>query len=209
MKVGGFYPSHGEDMEMIVRLHRIMKEKKLPYKIFYFPDPIAWTKAPSNWEALGKQRIRWHMGLLESLFFHKSICLNPTYGLLGFLTYPFWLLAEALEPIMEALGLFVIVLSVLLGVLNFSFLLLFLNILFVFSFLFTVTCLFIEELSFQRYRSSKTLFSLLLCSVLENFGYRQLCLWWKIRSFGRFFKTFSQTRKSSSHIRERIDRCNL
>ncbi len=209
VKAGGFYPSNGEDMEIIMRLHRIMKKKKLPYKIFYLPDPVAWTKAPSKLSDLGKQRTRWHRGLLECLFFHKSMCFNPTYGVTAFLTYPFWLLGEAMEPIMEVFGFAVILLSVFLGILNFSFFLLLVNITLVFTFIFSVTCLFIEELSFQRYPSSKTLCGLLYYSLLENFGYRQLYLWWRIRGFGRFFQTLLQTKKGSAHIKDRIKNCDL
>jgi cellulose synthase/poly-beta-1,6-N-acetylglucosamine synthase-like glycosyltransferase len=208
VKAGGFHPSMGEDMEIIVRLHRIMKKKKLPNKIFYLPDPIAWTTAPSTWADLGKQRTRWHMGLLESLFFHKSMCFNIRYGTLAFVTYPFWLIGEALEPLMEVFGFAVIALSVILGILNVSFFLLLVNITLIFSFLFTVTCIFIEELSFQRFTSSKTIITLVIYSLFENFGYRQIYLWWKIRSFGRFFKTFPKVKKASNCIKKLVENCN-
>src|SRR3990167_2108645 len=45
-KLGGFCESVGEDVEIIMRLHRYMKEIKSPYQISYIPDPVAWTLVP-------------------------------------------------------------------------------------------------------------------------------------------------------------------
>ncbi len=209
IQAGGFIPSSGEDMEMTIRLHRIMKKRKIPYKIFYLPDPIAWTKVPSKWASLAKQRARWHTGLLESLFFHKSICFNPSYGLIAFFSYPFWLAGEALQPIMEIFGLLIILLSIALGVFNIYFFLVFIGMTFVFTFVFTLSCILIESLSFQRYPSSKTVLYLLFYALIENFGYRQLCLWWKIRGFGRFLKTFALVKKQSFFIKKMIRQSGL
>ena len=36
----------GEDMELIVRIHRMMREKKEPYRVVFVPDPVCWTEAP-------------------------------------------------------------------------------------------------------------------------------------------------------------------
>jgi cellulose synthase/poly-beta-1,6-N-acetylglucosamine synthase-like glycosyltransferase len=200
IEVGGFIASSGEDMEIVMRLHRIMRKRKTPYKIFYLPDPIAWTQAPADWKTLGRQRTRWHLGLFESLFFHRAMCGNPLYGRLAFITYPFWLLGEALEPIMELLGFVLILLSLALGILHLPFFLLFLNVTFVFTCLFTLTCLFIEELSFQRWPSSRSILALCLYTLFENFGYRQLCLWWKLRSCYQFCRKFSEIKKTSARI---------
>lgn len=209
ISVGGFYPSHGEDMEMIVRLHRIMKKKKIPYKIFYLPDPVAWTQAPATWSVLGQQRIRWHTGLLESLFFHKSMCFNPTYDRIAFFTFPYWLIGEVLEPIVEVFGIAVVLISFFLGILHVAFFLLLVNITLVFTFIFTITCLLIEELSFRRYPSTKTVFFLALYGILENIGYRQCYLWWKLRACGRFLKNFSQLKKDDACIKARVVQCEL
>ena len=39
---------------------------------------------------LAKQRARWHRGLMQTMWAHKSILLNPNYGLLGLLSYPYF-----------------------------------------------------------------------------------------------------------------------
>jgi cellulose synthase/poly-beta-1,6-N-acetylglucosamine synthase-like glycosyltransferase len=43
----------GEDMELVVRLHRHCREKRVPYRIHFVPDPVAWTACPETLLALG------------------------------------------------------------------------------------------------------------------------------------------------------------
>ncbi len=52
--VGGYVDTVAEDMEVVVRLHRVMKEKNIPYNIKYYPDPTAWTDAPQTFKPLAK-----------------------------------------------------------------------------------------------------------------------------------------------------------
>jgi len=45
IEVGGFSTQTvGEDMELVVRLHRYCKDTDTPYKISFVPDPVAWTE---------------------------------------------------------------------------------------------------------------------------------------------------------------------
>jgi len=86
---GGLASSIAEDMEIVVRLHHIMKNNKKHYRILYLPDPVACTQGPSTLSALARQRTNWHWGLLETLYFHKSMCLNPRYGFFCFFQLSF------------------------------------------------------------------------------------------------------------------------
>jgi cellulose synthase/poly-beta-1,6-N-acetylglucosamine synthase-like glycosyltransferase len=53
----------GEDMELVVRLHRHCREKGIPYRIYFVPDPVAWTECPESLATLSRQRDRWQRGL--------------------------------------------------------------------------------------------------------------------------------------------------
>ena len=65
---GGYrHDTIGEDMELVVRLHRYHRERSIPYRITYVPDPVCWTEAPEDIGTLGRQRSRWQRGLSESL----------------------------------------------------------------------------------------------------------------------------------------------
>lgn len=63
----------GEDMELVVKIHRLIKEKKENKRIEFVPDPVCWTEAPQTLKVLRNQRRRWHQGLIESLWKHKKM----------------------------------------------------------------------------------------------------------------------------------------
>ncbi|MES2035527.1 MAG: glycosyltransferase family 2 protein, partial [Pseudomonadota bacterium] len=44
VEVGGYtHGTVGEDMELVVKLHRLMRDKKQPYRIAFIPEPVCWT----------------------------------------------------------------------------------------------------------------------------------------------------------------------
>jgi cellulose synthase/poly-beta-1,6-N-acetylglucosamine synthase-like glycosyltransferase len=48
-EVGGYATDTvGEDMELIVRIHRHCREQGRPYRIAFVPDPVAWTECPES-----------------------------------------------------------------------------------------------------------------------------------------------------------------
>jgi cellulose synthase/poly-beta-1,6-N-acetylglucosamine synthase-like glycosyltransferase len=76
----------GEDMELIVRLHRLHRQRGTPYRITYVPDPICWTEAPESLKVLRAQRTRWQRGLAESLTMNRKLLLHPRGGAAGWLS---------------------------------------------------------------------------------------------------------------------------
>lgn len=203
-QIGGFANTVAEDVEIVLRIHRIMLERNLPYKIVYLPDPVSWTEGPNTLRALGRQRRRWHLGFLESTWVHLSVYFRPKYGLFGSLIFPFMVWGEALAPIIETAGYFYILSTWLLHSLNFPFFFLFLILSIGFTTFYSILCLLIEELSFNTYRSPRTIFLLLLSCCIENFGYRQLNLVWKLWAFVLFIKKFPAIRKESKRIQQLV-----
>ncbi|MEO7864814.1 MAG: glycosyltransferase family 2 protein, partial [Sphingomicrobium sp.] len=67
LEVGGYsHGTVGEDMELVIKLHRHMRLQKKPYRIEFIPEPVCWTEAPENLTILGRQRARWQRGALET-----------------------------------------------------------------------------------------------------------------------------------------------
>ncbi|HEX8261241.1 MAG TPA: glycosyltransferase family 2 protein [Allosphingosinicella sp.] len=65
--VGGYrHGTVGEDMELVVRLHRRLREQKIAYRIEFIPEPVCWTEVPEDLTILGRQRARWQRGALET-----------------------------------------------------------------------------------------------------------------------------------------------
>jgi cellulose synthase/poly-beta-1,6-N-acetylglucosamine synthase-like glycosyltransferase len=94
-----------EDMEVIVRLHRYVREKRLRRPIVFDPWPVAWTEVPSRLGQVARQRNRWHRGLLESLFLHRSMWFEPGYGAAGLIGMPYQLVFVAFSPVLQLVGL--------------------------------------------------------------------------------------------------------
>lgn len=110
----------GEDMDIIVRLHKAMKDQKRKYKIQFLADPICWTQAPETMKDLRSQRRRWQIGLFDTLISYRRMLFNPKYGKIGMVTLPYYWIFELIGPIVEALGYIFIPLAYLFGLLAFD-----------------------------------------------------------------------------------------
>lgn len=90
IEVGGYKTNTiGEDMEIVVRIHRYMKAHKRKYKIIFCEDAVCWTQGPMSIADIRGQRRRWQIGLLDTLLAHKTMFLNPRYGAVGLLAIPY------------------------------------------------------------------------------------------------------------------------
>jgi cellulose synthase/poly-beta-1,6-N-acetylglucosamine synthase-like glycosyltransferase len=184
---GGFRVGNvSEDMEMIVRLHRHMRKQGKPYRIKFVSDPICWTEAPDSITMLGRQRRRWHLGLIQSIFDNKQMILNPRYGWIGMAIVPYYILFEILGPAVEVLGYVFVIISYAIGLLSLHFLMLFLTLAIFYGVFLSTAGIFLEELTFRRYPKWGHLFKLLLYGVYENFGYRQINSIWRFWALIQF-----------------------
>jgi cellulose synthase/poly-beta-1,6-N-acetylglucosamine synthase-like glycosyltransferase len=178
MDVGGFWTETvSEDMELVVRLHKHHRRTGRPYRILFTPDPICWTEVPSNMRTLRRQRNRWHRGLWETLWRHRDMFCNPRYGRLGFLAVPYFVLFEAIGPVVEVLGYVLLVVSYFLHVLFVPFALLFMILSILYGMLLSQMAVGIETLLLARYPRLQDRLILLLAALLEFAGYRQVLTW--------------------------------
>lgn len=112
IRVGGYTANCiGEDMEVVVKVHREMRKAGKPYKISFLPDPICWTQPPDNLRDIYKQRKRWQIGLINVLLRHRDMAFNPKYGKTGMIMLPYYWIFEFIGPVFETLGYVVIPLS--------------------------------------------------------------------------------------------------
>jgi cellulose synthase/poly-beta-1,6-N-acetylglucosamine synthase-like glycosyltransferase len=205
VQIGGYGPTIANDLEIILRLNRVMKATKTSFQIVYLPDPVAWTEGPASWRALKEQRIRWQRGTLESLWFNKSVLFNPKYGLHGMFVHPFLWFFEAFEPLVEIFGYFYILIGWIFGIINPFFVFSFIALTVGFVFIQTLGSLLIEEFSFRKFTSMKTLFVLFAYSLFESLGYRQLTLIWRAKGFASFFKRYREIQKNSKKLNAKIN----
>jgi cellulose synthase/poly-beta-1,6-N-acetylglucosamine synthase-like glycosyltransferase len=182
LEIGGYRTDTvGEDMELVTRIHRVMIERKQPYKVLFVPDPVCWTEAPDTFSVLSRQRNRWHRGLLDTLLIHKKMIFNPRYGIVGIAALPHFLFVELLGPVFEAIGYISLVVMYYFGVLNINIAILFFIVSLFYGAMFSVGAVILEEISFQRYPKPSDLALLLSFGIIENFGYRQLTVAWRLK----------------------------
>jgi cellulose synthase/poly-beta-1,6-N-acetylglucosamine synthase-like glycosyltransferase len=184
MNVGGYkHDTVGEDMELVVRMHRFCLENDIPYRVEFVPDPVCWTEAPETLKVLGRQRNRWHRGLLDTLLIHKKMLFNRRYKVLGLVSVPYFVFIELLGPVIEAIGYFAVGFGFYFGMVNLEIFLLFFIVSVIYGVMFSVSSVILEEISFHRYPRTRDLMKLLILAVVENFGYRQITVWWRIKAF--------------------------
>mgnify|MGYP002630742760 CR=1 FL=1 len=182
--VGGYaHDTVGEDMELVVKLHRYHLERKLPYKISYVPDPVAWTECPESTKILGRQRDRWQRGLFEVLARHRVMLFNPRYGRIGMFAFPYFYFLEMLGPAIEMPGYVAFLIAIIWGSVSYTYMLAFFVVAIVFGIALSLFSVALEELTFRRYPRTRDLFQLFFLAIIENFGYRQLTIYWRMHGF--------------------------
>jgi cellulose synthase/poly-beta-1,6-N-acetylglucosamine synthase-like glycosyltransferase len=180
--------SVAEDMDLVVRLHRYLRDRRLPDAMPFIPDPVAWTEAPVRRETLANQRERWHRGLLQTLWANRGMLFNPRYGALGLISYPFFVFGEAIAPLVEVFGYVTLVAGLALGAVDLHFAWLFLCVAFLYGILLSTWAILLEEASFRRYRHQRDVLRLLLFAFVEALGYRQLTVWYRLKAFGNLLR---------------------
>lgn len=182
IKAGGYdHNTVGEDMELIVRMRLYMEDRKLPYKVAYIPDPLCWTEAPDSFKILGRQRNRWTRGTIETLRTHKKMFLNRKYGVLGFMSYPYWFLFEFLAPIIEFVGFIGFIIFAFLGMIDWEWFFALLIFLYSFAILFSTFAILMEVLTYNQYRKKADIFKLIATALIEPIIFHPFLVWSAIK----------------------------
>ncbi len=162
----------GEDMELVVKLHTFCRNNKRKYSIRYEPNAVCWSQAPGSLTDLRKQRRRWHLGLFQCMMKCKEMFLNPRYGMVGSVSYLYYLLYELYSPWIEMFGLFTTLLALWAGLLNVGFMLRFFLLYTIYGAVLTITAFF-QRIYTQNLKIplSDILKACVMC-VVENVFFR-------------------------------------
>jgi cellulose synthase/poly-beta-1,6-N-acetylglucosamine synthase-like glycosyltransferase len=176
----------GEDMDLVVRLHRTLREERRAYRITFVPDPICWTEAPEDLHSLRSQRARWQQGLVESLLPNWRLMFRRNGGAVGWLAFPFMFVFECIGPLIEVAGYVAVIVLFLAGLLSPEAFAVFLFASVGLGVLLSVNALLLEELSFHLYSRPSQQLRLFVVAIVENFGYRQLTSVWRLLGIFRW-----------------------
>jgi len=184
IKSGGYdHNTVGEDMELVMRMRRYMEERNLPYKVTYIPDPLCWTEAPTNAKILGRQRNRWTRGTIETLKFHKKMFLNPKFGVIGMISYPYWFFFEMMAPLVELAGFIGLLIMAFLGMVEWSICLAFFLFIVSFGYMYSAFAIYMEVRTYNMYKRRKDIAMLLLTSFTEPFFFHPFVVWAAIKGY--------------------------
>lgn len=178
----------GEDFELIVKFHRYLRRQKTSYRVAFLPHPVCWTEGPETVGVLSRQRSRWHRGLSETLWKYRSMLYNPRYGRIGMIALPFYLLFEFLGPLVEVAGYAYFTYLLFFGAINTPFAILFISIAVMWGMALSLAAVFMEEQYFEWYSSVSDKLRLILLALLENLGYRQMTLGFRMKGLIDFLR---------------------
>jgi cellulose synthase/poly-beta-1,6-N-acetylglucosamine synthase-like glycosyltransferase len=187
--IGG-YRSHaiGEDIDLVTRLHRHLRDRRQDYEIQFVPDPVCWTEAPSDLKSLRSQRSRWQKGLLDVLWPQRSMLFRFRYGRVGCLALPYLWLFELMAPVIEVAGLLTILLAVCAGSLSREFFFQFLIFGYAFATVISIGSVLLEELTYKRYNDWQDVIRLVSYCFVEHFPYRQMQMVWRLQGMWQYLR---------------------
>jgi cellulose synthase/poly-beta-1,6-N-acetylglucosamine synthase-like glycosyltransferase len=187
--IGG-YRTHaiGEDIDLVTRLHRYMRDRGEKYEICFVPDPVCWTEAPSDLASLRTQRSRWQKGLLDVLWPQRDMLFRLRYGRIGWFALPYLWLFELLAPVIEVGGILTILLAACAGVLSREFFVQFLMFGYAFATVISIGSVVLEELTYKRYNDWQDVIRLVSYCFLEHFPYRQLQMVWRLQGMWQYLR---------------------
>lgn len=174
-EVGGYWhDSLGEDLDLVIRLRKLMHEQKEKFSIRYLAESLCWTEVPASAKILIRQRSRWSRGLIQSLKIHRKVFFNPKYEITGMLVFPYFVFFEFFVPILELLGLIIIIISLIFLDINLYFLLYSTLAIFLFFQSITLISILIDEFLFKNYNNLKEILILISISMVEPIVYHPI-----------------------------------
>jgi len=188
-EVGGFRTNAvGEDIDLVIRMHRYLHEQHLPYHINFIPDPTCWTEVPTDLKSLAQQRARWQKGLTDTLWPNRDMLFRARYGRVGWLVLPYMWIFELLAPVIELVGYTTIILAIMQGALSRSFFLQFLLFGYAFATLISIGSVLLEEMTVRRYGDWNEVARLLIYCLFEHFPYRQMTMVWRLQGMWQYMR---------------------
>ena len=173
-----------EDMELVVRIYRRMREENKPFAIQYSYNANCWTEVPESTKILTNQRDRWQRGLIDIVLYHSRMLFSRKYGPAGLIAFPYYLIFEVIGPWIEAEGYLLFILSLAVGILPPAIISVVLFVTVVLGTLTSLCSLLLVQWK-DQFLSPLQRLSLVLLALAENLGYRQYNMWLRVRGFSR------------------------
>jgi len=189
---GYWHKSLGEDMELITRMRKHMYDNGLSFAIKYIPESLCWTEVPATREVLIRQRVRWARGLIQTLYLHRNLFFKKKYGKLAFMILPYFFAFEFLVPILELLGVIVIILCIFFLDINFEMFFYLTFAVYMFYLTITIISIFLDDLLYKNYANLKEIMILIFMAMIEPIVYHPVNVYASLKGYMHFFRQKEQ-----------------
>jgi len=102
--------------------------------------------------------------------------------------FPYYVFVELLAPLIEAAGLLALTLGLIFGIIDWRFAALFCLTAYGLGTALTAFTLILEDISFHRYNTFRDRRLLFWWALMENIGYRQMTVYWRLRGLWKFLR---------------------
>ncbi|MGL4851046.1 MAG: glycosyltransferase family 2 protein [Phocaeicola sp.] len=184
IKAGGYsYDSFAEDMDALWRMISYSCDFNKKYRVIQIPVTCCWTEMPSTLTLLYRQRTRWGRGLLQTFKKHYKLFFKSRYRQLGLITMPYMLIFELFAPIVEFVGMLVLIYLAFTGAVNWQVALLLFGAIFTFNLLVTVVIFLYDWQIGSSYPKRRHYLILLIVSMFEFMIYHPLIVCFSIKGY--------------------------
>lgn len=199
-KIGGFrHNSITEDLDLIVRLRKAYPGNENHFRVL--PITTCHTQVPKDFSHLKVQRMRWQLGLVDTLARNIDLCFNPGHGILGLIAIPYSWIVEIFSPLLEFTALLIIPFALFQGWLDTQLVLFYLCAGLIFNVIITLFGIYLDNRYVSRNKNWSCFKSTLQTFVL-HLGYKQLTSFWRLlalfRSLGRKYEWGEKPREEIS-----------
>ncbi len=187
MAAGGYASdSFAEDMDMITRMMGYCLEQKRPYRVVQIPHTCCWTEGPSTIKVLKRQRNRWGRGLIQHMWKHRYMLFNPKYKTLGMVTLPYTLLFEFFAPIIEGIGIIMMLFLIFTDGINWSAFWILIESIYIFSLVLSSFVIFYDYMDGGSYKHTVSYLKLLLAAVFEPIIYHPMIVIFSLQGYWKY-----------------------
>ncbi len=177
IEIGGFSSNEISDLTISLKLQKLLGSKNRNYRLVYIPEILCWENNIFGNPNANLLHRNWQKTVLTSTTNNVNLLLQkPTKKL-------FWayllLIFETISPILILLSIILSPIAYLLGAISIELLILYFISFITFSFLESLLGIIADEFSLRYQHSLAEVVNLVLSSLVESLGYKQLMNFWR------------------------------
>ena len=176
-ETGGSWPEAiTDDIEYTIRLNGFLydRKNKQDLHLAFIPDAVSYTEVPEKLRLYLSQRNRWQRGTLQAIFRNWRMILNPRYGATGLFGMPYFLIFEAMAPIIEFMTYLCAIVFLILGLVTWMEILTLVFLAYATYVSLSLIAILVTETTRLRTSSWKDFWKMILAVFLDIFGWHQI-----------------------------------